>query len=55
MNILIGDIGNSITKICLVDIKTFKLKKIFTLNSSTKFVNNYLKKNFKKIIKKKII
>jgi type III pantothenate kinase len=55
MNILIGDIGNSITKICLVDIKTFKLKKIFTLNSSTKFVNNYLKKNFKKIIKKKTI
>jgi len=27
MNVLIGDIGNTITKICVIDIKTFKIKK----------------------------
>ena len=27
MNVLIGDIGNTITKICLVEIKKLKLKK----------------------------
>ena len=33
MNILIGDIGNTITKICIVNKKNFKIKKIFYFNS----------------------
>ena len=28
MNTLIGDVGNTITKICLIESKTFKIKKI---------------------------
>ena len=32
MNVLIGDIGNTITKICLDAIKNFKVKKIIALN-----------------------
>ena len=28
MNALIGDIGNTTTKICLIEIKTFKVKKV---------------------------
>jgi len=55
MHALIGDIGNTITKICLLEINTFKVKKIIYFNSnnipSKKFLNNRLKK----IIKKKSI
>jgi type III pantothenate kinase len=51
MKVLIGDIGNTITKVCLVDTKTFKLKKIVYLNSSKIKFSEYLKKNFNKIIK----
>ena len=55
MKALIGDIGNTITKICLLEIKTFKVKKIIYFNSnnipSKKFLNNRLKK----IIKEKSI
>ena len=55
MHALIGDIGNTITKICLLEIKTFKVKKIIYFNSnnipSKKFLNNRLKK----IIKEKSI
>ena len=28
MNVLIGDIGNTNTKICLVELKTYKIKKL---------------------------
>ena len=34
MNILIGDIGNTITKICLVKIENFKILKKSYLNSN---------------------
>ena len=34
MNTLIGDIGNTIIKICLVEIRTLKIKKISFLNSN---------------------
>jgi len=34
MNALIGDIGNTTTKICLIEIKTFKVKKIINFNSN---------------------
>jgi len=51
MHVLIGDIGNTTTKICLVEIKTFRIKKIIYFNSnnisSKKFLNNKLKKIIK--------
>ena len=55
MNVLIGDIGNTITKICLVEIKNLKLKKIIYFNSSNIKLTNYLKKDLKRIIKNKSI
>ena len=52
MHALIGDIGNTITKICLLEINTFKVKKIIYFNSnnisSKKFLNNKLKEIIKK-------
>ena len=55
MNALIGDIGNTATKICLIEIKTFKIKKIIYFNSNNIFSKNFLKKNLKKILKKEPI
>ena len=55
MNALVGDIGNTITKVCLIEIKTFKIKKIIYLDSSKIFSSNYLKKELKKVIKSKSI
>ena len=52
MNALIGDIGNTVTKICLIEVKSCKLKKIIYFNSSEISQNILLKKNLKKIIKK---
>ena len=55
MNVLIGDIGNTVIKICLVETKTLKIKKIFYF-SSTKIISNYYLKNYlKKIIGNKIV
>ena len=50
MNILIGDIGNTTTKICLVKMNGFKIKKIIHFNS----LNILSKKNLIKNLKKKI-
>jgi len=55
MNVLVGDIGNTITKICLVETKNLKVKKIIYFNSNNITSLNSLKKNLKKIIKKKSI
>ena len=55
MNALIGDIGNTATKICLIEIKTFKIKKIIYFNSNNISSKNFLKKNLKKILKKKSV
>ena len=55
MNALVGDIGNTITKVCLIEIKTFKIKKIIYLDSSKIFSSNYLKNRLKKIIRSKSI
>jgi len=52
MNIIIGDIGNTITKICLVAGRNYKIKKIIYFNSNKIFSTRYLRTNFKKIIKK---
>ena len=53
MNFIIGDIGNTNTKICLIELKTFKIKKTIYFNSDNITSQNFLKKNLKKIIKKK--
>jgi len=55
MNALIGDIGNTTTKICLIEIKTFKVKKIIYFNSDNISSKNFLKKNFNKILKKNLL
>ena len=52
MNILIGDIGNTKTKICLIDYKTSKIIKVLYFDSikikSLFFIKNILKKFFYK-------
>ncbi len=55
MNALIGDIGNTTTKICLIEIKNFKVKKIIYFNSKNITSKKFLKKELKKIIKNKSI
>ena len=55
MNIIIGDIGNTITKICLVESKNYKIKKIVFFNSNKIYSKKNLTSIFKKIIKNKKI
>ena len=55
MDTLIGDIGNTITKICLVKIKNYKVKKIIYLESKNIVSKKYLKKKLNKIFKNKKI
>ena len=55
MQILIGDIGNTITKICLIEFKNLKVRKIIYFNSKNILSKNLLKKNLKKIFKNKSI
>jgi len=51
MNVLVGDIGNTTTKICLIKKNNFKIKKIIYFDSKDIISNNKLSNNFKKIIK----
>ena len=44
MNVLIGDIGNTVTKICLVEIKNSKIKKIIYFNSNNIKSRKFFKK-----------
>ena len=55
MKALIGDIGNTITKVSLIDIKNFKVTKTIYFDSKKIFSNYFLKNNLKKIIKNKSI
>ena len=50
MNILIGDIGNTNTKISGVDFKSLRIKKIIHFNSNKANSINFLKKNLHRII-----
>ena len=50
-NFIIGDIGNTITKICLVQSKNYKIKKIIYLDSKKIYSKKNLTPVFKKIIK----
>ena len=49
MNLIVGDIGNTSTKICLVKINNLKIKKIIYLDSKKIFSNKELIKIFKNI------
>jgi type III pantothenate kinase len=55
MNVLIGDIGNTNTKICIIDSRTYKIKKIIYLNSSEIVNKKSLKTKLSKVIKKNYI
>lgn len=50
MKVLIGDIGNTLTKICLVETTNFKIKKIIYFDSNNILSTNFLTNKFKKII-----
>ena len=51
MKILIGDIGNTNTKICLVEFNSFKIRKLIYFNSKKIKSKSFLRKTLKKIIK----
>ena len=55
MKVLIGDIGNTNTKISLVEIKNFAVTKNINFNSSKIYSERLLKIKFKKILKTKDI
>ena len=55
MYILIGDVGNTVTKLCLVDVRTYKLNNIVYLSSKGILNKKILKNTFKKIFSKKNI
>ena len=55
MHVLIGDIGNTTTKICLIEKNTLKVKKIVYFNSNNISSKKFLYNSFKKIIKIKFI
>ena len=55
MKALVGDIGNTNTKICLIETKNFKVKKMIYFNSINIYSKSFLKKNFNKIIKNNTI
>ena len=52
MKVIIGDIGNTVTKLCLIDINTFKLSKIVYFDSKNIFSKNLLRKKIYKLEKK---
>ena len=55
MNALIGDIGNTITKICVIEVNTFKVKKTIYFNTNRISSKNFLKKTLKIFFKKENI
>ena len=52
MNTLIGDIGNTTTKICLINNRSCVFKKVIYFNSINILSNVFLKNKLKKILKK---
>ena len=53
MNYIVGDIGNTSTKICLFNYKSRILKSII-FDTRNIFVNGHFNKNFKKLNKKNV-
>ena len=54
MKLLIGDIGNTVTKVSIIDVKRYKSIKNFYFDSNKIVNQNFLKKNFKINNNKKI-
>ena len=50
---IVGDIGNTLTKICLINLKSFKIQKSIYLDTSKIYSKNYLKKKLHTLIKNK--
>ena len=50
MNFVIGDIGNTKTKICLAEDKNFKIKKLIYFDSKKIHSSKFLKKTLRKIV-----
>ena len=50
---IVGDIGNTLTKICLINLKSFKIQKSIYLDTSKIYSKNYLKKKLNTLIKNK--
>ena len=55
MDVLIGDIGNTITKICLIENKSFKVKKVAYFESEKILIKNFLRRKLENIFKNKEI
>ena len=55
MNALIGDIGNTISKICIIGVNTFKVKKTIYFNTNKISSKNLLKKTLKEIFRKETV
>ncbi len=55
MEAIIGDIGNTITKICIIQLNNFKIKKLIYFDSKNINSKKFLKKKFANIINKKKI
>jgi len=55
MNIIIGDIGNTVTKICLINEKSFVIKKKISLSSEEILTTNIFKKKINKFLKNEIL
>ncbi len=55
MYILIGDIGNSKTKICLVKKNSYKIVSAINFDSYNVYSLKFLKKHFKKLLKNKVV
>ena len=55
MYVLIGDIGNTITKICVIENNTLKILKTIYFNTNKIFSKNFLRKTLKKLFKKETI
>ena len=53
MNIIIGDIGNTVIKICIIDVKSFKIKKELHFVSNKVYSQKFLNKKIKSIKKYK--
>tara|TARA_Y100000590_G_scaffold241556_1_gene271598 strand:- start:2074 stop:2850 length:777 start_codon:yes stop_codon:yes gene_type:complete len=51
MYALIGDIGNTVTKICLIELRTYKVNKIIYFDSKHILTNKLLKINIRKVIR----
>jgi len=53
MNIIIGDIGNTVIKICIIDEKSFKIKKELRFDSNKVYSQKFLNKKIKSFKKYK--